>query len=688
MNTKTKKDWFQILHKIFTTIALVATMACGISLIYCMEWEVFETNSFDETWRYRYYAQNRVESFLYDYHYADEMFLTSPMPEEIMEYSGTPDEVLIHSQEETTTYHEFPEMPNQNDYEAQRTASTVMVRELNEEQIIAIEQYRDNRLKIFKEQFSVGNSNVQVAIIDTNTGEELASTFGTGEYQFLTQSYYLDYEIKSGLQNPLTVNDNVARMMREYELFTSFSENLIPTFLALALVSFIGLGVVIFNAGKRKGVDGYFLTAWDKIPTDMYLILVIAIVLLVLGADVLIIDGLFVSSMELHSNVFFSALQVTSLIFSYLLVKTLETCAVRVRTKTLFKNMLIWKGAKFVVQSANKMIVCAVERLPIVWRTLAFGLLFCGINGILGMFSMTSGFVWLVFALYNLVAVSFFCSLAWQMKQLQRGAESLAIGKFEEQIDTKHMYFDCKKYGGTLNEIGNGIGLAVEEKMKSERMKTELITNVSHDIKTPLTSMVTTVELLQSNPSDEEKREHLALLQRQCMRMKKLVEDLVEAAKATTGNITIELMETDLGEAVSQAIAEYEQRFSRKNLILVSEFSENCIVQADGKYLWRVLDNLLGNVWKYAQEGTRVYISVEHEGETSVVAIKNISAEPLNMTVEELMERFVRGDSARTTEGSGLGLSIAESLMKVQNGKLEMQIDGDLVKAKLIFGCS
>ncbi|MFI3175581.1 MAG: HAMP domain-containing sensor histidine kinase [Bacillota bacterium] len=684
---KTQKDWFQILHKLFTVLILTATMASGISLIYCMEWEVFETNSFDETWRYRTHTESRVESWLYDYHNAGELLFQSNAPEEIVTYSATPKELTLHvqAQEETTTHHEFPENPDQNQHEGERTASTVVDREYSEAQAEAIEGYRKDRLRILEEQFSVENNNIQLAIIDVNTGEELASTFGTGAYQFLKKTDYLDYEISVGLQDPLTVNDSMARMVREYELFKRFSENLIPIFMGLTVVSLISLGVLILSAGKRKGVDGYFLTAWDKIPTDVYLVLVMLIGLFLLGVDLVIMQDIFENSVELHSNVFFSTLQVSSLILSYMLVKTLETCAVRVRTKTFFKNTLIWRSSQFVVQKLRKLIVHAMERLPMIWRTLALALLVCGVNTILGMVSMTSFFAWSVFVLYNLVIVLFFCSVAWQMKQLQKGASSLATGRFDGKIDTKHMYFDCKKYGETLNAIGDGIGLAVEEKMKSERMKTELITNVSHDIKTPLTSMVTTVELLQNDPSEEEKREHLALLQRQCMRMKKLIEDLVEASRATTGNITVELVETDLVEAVSQAIAEYEQRFSRKNLILVSEFADDCIAQADGKHLWRVLDNLLGNVCKYAQEGTRVYISVEHKAKNPVVSIKNISAEPLNMTVDELMERFVRGDSARTTEGSGLGLSIAESLMKMQHGELEMQIDGDLVKVKLLF---
>ena len=228
---------------------------------------------------------------------------------------------------------------------------------------------------------------------------------------------------------------------------------------------------------------------------------------------------------------------------------------------------------------------------------------------------------------------------------------------------------------------------AVEERIKSERLKTELITNVSHDIKTPLTSILNYVDLLKKEPAaSETASEYIAVLDRQARRLKKLTEDVLEASKAATGNIKVELGRTDAVELLGQCLAEYVERFQTANLTAVMQTpGEPAFILADGRLLWRVFDNLLGNIAKYAQPGTRVYAGVTWEGKEVVIALKNISRDALNISEEELMERFVRGDSARTSEGSGLGLSIARSLTELQGGHFGISIDCDLFKAELRF---
>ena len=222
--------------------------------------------------------------------------------------------------------------------------------------------------------------------------------------------------------------------------------------------------------------------------------------------------------------------------------------------------------------------------------------------------------------------------------------------------------------------------------MKSERLKTELITNVSHDIKTPLTSIINYVDLLKKEELTGQAAEYVEVLDRQSRRLKKLTEDLVEASKASTGNIKANLMPTDMGELVSQAVAEYEEKLELAKLeVIVNETEEPLYAMVDGNLTWRVLSNLLSNACKYSQTGTRVYIDLKKEEAFVTVSMKNISKDALNIPVEELMERFVRGDSSRHTEGSGLGLNIAQSLVNLQKGKFTLEIEGDLFKAYMKF---
>ena len=235
--------------------------------------------------------------------------------------------------------------------------------------------------------------------------------------------------------------------------------------------------------------------------------------------------------------------------------------------------------------------------------------------------------------------------------------------------------------------MSNGIQAEVSEKMKSERFRTELITNVSHDIKTPLTSIINYVDLLQKEDIDNEKvREYLDVLDRQSSRLKKLIQDLLEASKASTGSINVELEELDAAVMLSQVAGEYKEKFEKNNLdLIIKNDVMPVMIQADGRHLWRVFDNLMNNINKYAQPGTRVYIDIIPKDSGAIITFKNVSATPLNISSDELKERFVRGDSSRNTEGSGLGLSIAESLMKLMNGTLELTVDGDLFKVTLEF---
>ncbi|MDY4220648.1 MAG: HAMP domain-containing sensor histidine kinase, partial [Candidatus Faecousia sp.] len=243
-----------------------------------------------------------------------------------------------------------------------------------------------------------------------------------------------------------------------------------------------------------------------------------------------------------------------------------------------------------------------------------------------------------------------------------------------------------RQIGDNLNTLGQAANLAVEERLRSERMKTELITNVSHDIKTPLTSIVSYVDLLQKPHTPEQGAEYLEVLARQSQRLKKLTEDLVELSKASSGTIPVELAPLNVVELVNQALAEYQTKLETAGLtVVLTAVQEEIPVSADGRLFWRVMDNLLSNCIKYALSGTRVYVDVVKYEKQVMISVKNISRQALNLPAEELMERFVRGDRSRNTEGSGLGLNIAKTLMELQHGSLNLVVDGDLFKAILLF---
>ena len=276
---------------------------------------------------------------------------------------------------------------------------------------------------------------------------------------------------------------------------------------------------------------------------------------------------------------------------------------------------------------------------------------------------------------------------AWGRELILEGLKRITDGELQYKIPTEKLTGEQQQMAEYINHIGEGLDAAVENSVKNERMKTELITNVSHDLKTPLTSIINYVDLLKrENPQDPKIQNYIAVLEDKAQRLKTLTEDVVEASKASTGNISLEMTELNFVELIHQVVGEFEEKFQEKNLTMVIHFDEEeAMICADGRRLWRVLDNVFGNVVKYAMENTRVYAEVNISRPEVQFSLKNISAQPLNITAEELTERFVRGDGSRNTEGSGLGLSIAQSLTELQGGEFKVYVDGDLFKVTIIF---
>lgn len=282
------------------------------------------------------------------------------------------------------------------------------------------------------------------------------------------------------------------------------------------------------------------------------------------------------------------------------------------------------------------------------------------------------------------LAVGFF---ALQLDRLKKGGERLANGDLDYKIPIDHMYWDLQQHAKNLNAISDGMAIAVQKQLKSERMKYELLTNVSHDIKTPLTSIINYVDLLHNEPIESKQaQEYIEVLERQSAKLKKLITDLIDVSKATTGNITVHAERTHAGELLRQCVGEYSERMNGQNLETILTVPEDePSIYADGRLLWRIFDNLLGNIVKYAMPGTRVYIDLESADNRVVISLRNISCERINISSDELMERFVRGDASRATEGSGLGLSIARSLTELMHGRFGLMVDGDLFKIVLDF---
>lgn len=274
-----------------------------------------------------------------------------------------------------------------------------------------------------------------------------------------------------------------------------------------------------------------------------------------------------------------------------------------------------------------------------------------------------------------------------QRDLLDEAVSNISQGNTEYTVNLKRLSGKERSMGEHINNISSGLGTALKEQVKSERLKADLITNVSHDIKTPLTSIINYVDLLKREKiSDPKIAGYLEVLDQKSQRLKTLTEDLVEASKASSGNVKLEMFDINLVELVQQTNGEFEERFAMRHLELVSSLPEAAlIIRADGRRLWRVLENLYTNAFKYAMEHSRIYVDVEEKDGQAVFTMKNVSENPLNISADELTERFVRGDVARTTEGSGLGLSIAQSLTQIQGGTFHPEIDGDLFKATVMF---
>lgn len=341
----------------------------------------------------------------------------------------------------------------------------------------------------------------------------------------------------------------------------------------------------------------------------------------------------------------------------------------------------LWTQIKKTCAKIGKSVNRVYSMMPLTWQWLLTGFIM-----VMLLFAALAGRSNLMVVLSLCACVAVVLYGAYCFGILLESAKRMGKGDLDTKVDDKYLIGAFKSFAGDLNDLAGVAVVAAQKQLKSERMKTELITNVSHDIKTPLTSIINYVDLLQKPHTPEEEKTYLEVLNRQSQRLKKLIEDLMEMSKASTGNLTADITKLDAVESVNQALGEFADKLEKAQLTPVFRHPEESVaMMADGRLAWRVLSNLLSNTVKYALPGTRVYIDVMALEGKVIISLKNISRDELNVDADELMERFVRGDDSRNTEGSGLGLNIAKTLMELQKGQLQLLVDGDLFKVTLIF---
>ena len=442
-----------------------------------------------------------------------------------------------------------------------------------------------------------------------------------------------------------------------------------------ALACFVFL---LCSAAHRSGTEDCVLLRQDKMPYDLYLP---SAILLGTGLCAMLVECV---AYELNTVKAVAAALIMACLAGVFMALCMTTAA-RIKTGTLFKNTLIYRLCTGVGIGASSML----SSISGAWR---FSLAFAGyllINALLSYRFFTRGgfLTFLLLIAVNGSALYLLLNMIKQMRTLSAAGQAMANGDLSYCVDTSGMKREFREHGENLNSIGRGMAIAVNERMKSERFKTELITNVSHDLKTPLTSIVTYIDLLQKEDiQDEKAKEYIDTIARQSKKLKKLTEDLIDASKASSGALNVNMERVNISELLRQSSAEYGERMEAVNITPVVNMPEEDIyVRADGRLLWRVVENLLQNICKHGMPGTRAYLEARTENGRAVVSFKNISQQQLNIPVEELLERFVQGDESRSRGGSGLGLNIAESLTELMKGKLKLSLDGDLFKVELWF---
>ncbi len=485
-----------------------------------------------------------------------------------------------------------------------------------------------------------------------------------------------NFSVYTSLENELTYYDQYRTNKTVFDM----AQILYKPALYLLPLSIIAVLVLLimncFLIGLRNEKGEVILNAFDKTP-----LLVALIVLFILS---MIGCGFLIALTSENLTLILSGTAIGAVIVYISFVFFLETIIKRIKSKTLFRNTITYRILRWIKSLITSMTRNANMTVKLILIFIAFGIL-----NIIGFGSSINNEPIGFFILIAIWVYAFAKMHQWLVRyiEIKNAINEIYIGNTEVHLDEKRYKGSLNSMAIQVNDIAGGLSNAIQEKLKSERLKTELITNVSHDIKTPLTSIINYVDLLKKEKMpNEQAEEYLNILDNKSQRLKRLTEDLVEASKASSGNIKLNIEKLNVNELLKQVSGEFEDKFKLRNLEEVMSLPEkNVYINADSRYMYRILENMYSNISKYAMDNTRVYIDVIPNNNRITIQMKNISKEKLNISTEELMQRFVRGDSARNTEGSGLGLSIATSLTTLQGGTFNIYLDGDLYKVIIEF---
>ena len=499
-----------------------------------------------------------------------------------------------------------------------------------------------------------------------------------------------DFIFAVSVDTKFSVADSMADEAENYETYSKLMFPMLAGAIFGSVLWLVGMVWLTVTAGRKPEDEEIYLNGFDRWYTEIAAGAVIGIWLA--GT---IISGTLIANSSLGYSYAVVTVIVACLIcgtytMAWFLIGYLSLVR-RIKAGTLWKNSLIRTVLKWIGKCSGKLADFArafsrntAEKIKVLFVGGAF--LFLQFL-IIGCIFSGAGVFLLALMAVDVAAIIFAIRKADGLDLIMDGLKKISDGELQYKIKIDTLTGKQKVMAEYINNIGGGLDAAVENSLKKERMQTELITNVSHDLKTPLTSIINYVDLMKrENPTDPKIQEYLRILDEKSQRLKVLTEDVVEASKASTGNIKLEMNDIDFVEMVQQVIGEFEEKFQEKNLTMMVHFTdEPSIIYADGQRMWRVLENVFGNVVKYAMEGTRVYAEISNRNKKVTFSLKNISAQPLNISADELTERFIRGDVARNTEGSGLGLSIAKSLTELQGGEFKLYLDGDLFKVMITF---
>lgn len=523
----------------------------------------------------------------------------------------------------------------------------------------------------------------------------LDSTQSSGMNSFLLP--FLDsnfseegFDIYCGVPQHLTEGDSLWTAAQTFETSSAQIDRLMAVLVCTLTVALALSVYLLLTAGRVRGSDEIQFLPQDRLPCDIHLFLSGAICLGLTLLALWLMDGFIGTSDTSYQIRSVSLLQLgasfcAALLYAFLAEWVLSVTKYAKSGRPYFGSMLLVRGgrrlAAFVRRTRHRM-------KHISKKAIVLGCLYLLVNFLL--FATGNSVLLLPAIVFNAIALALIWKYLSSLDKIMDAAEAGKRGEKPASLDADRMPEPLRALARNLSVTQEEMQKAVQEAVKGERMKAELITNVSHDLKTPLTSIISYVDLLKKcDIDDPNAQNYITVLDEKSTRLKRLIEDLVEASKASSGAVTLHKMHVNLYELAVQAIGEMEDSFAERDLqIVLNTPRVSPIVFADSQKTWRVIDNLLSNARKYSLPGSRVYVDVFPDGSNGVFRIKNVSGEPLNIDPDELTQRFVRGDASRTLEGSGLGLSIAKDLCALQGGKLKLEIDGDLFKATVSLPAS